>query len=73
MMLPTSSRSGKKTSKRGDAGLEDLVQLVGGELLVGLVEQLAGGEVDDVGGGHGAVELGGLNFDRIDLVLRRAA
>ncbi len=32
----------------GDAGLDDLVELVGGELLVGLVEQLAGGEIDHV-------------------------
>ena len=43
------------------------MQLVGGELLVGFVEQLAGGEIDDVGGGHRAIELAGLNFDRLDL------
>ena len=35
---------GEEDLDRGDAGLEDLVQLVGGELLVGLVEQLAGGQ-----------------------------
>jgi hypothetical protein len=60
---------GEEDLEGGDAGLEDLVQLVGGELLVGLVEQLAGGEVDDVGGGHGAIELGGLDLDGVDLVL----
>src|SRR5207302_4918420 len=56
----------------GDAGLDDLVQLVGGELLVGLVEQLAGGEINDVGGGHGAIELAGLNLDLLDLVAAQA-
>ena len=64
---------GEEDLDGGDAGLENLVQLVGGELLVGLVEQLAGGQVDHVGGGHRAVELGGLNLDRVDLVLRGAA
>ena len=59
---------GEEDLEGGDAGLEDLVQLVGGELLVGFVEQLAGGHVDDVGGGHGAVELAGLDRDRFDLV-----
>ena len=54
---------GEEDLEAGDAGLDDLVQLVGGELLVGLVEQLAGGEIDDVGGGHGAVELAGLDLD----------
>src|ERR1035441_6445633 len=47
---------GKEDLDGSDAGLENLMQLVGGELLIGLVEQLAGGEVDDVGCGHGAVE-----------------
>ena len=42
------------------------MELVGGELLVGLVEQLAGGEVDDVGGGHGSVELAGFDLDGLD-------
>jgi hypothetical protein len=72
MMLPTSSRSGKKTSI-GHAGLDDLVQLVGGELLVGLVQQLAGGHVDHVGRGHRAVELAGLNLNRLDLVRAQVA
>src|SRR5207302_9952353 len=55
-----------------DAGLDDLVQLVGGELLVGLVEQFAGGEIDDVAGGHGPIEFAGLNLDLLDLVAAQA-
>ncbi len=55
---------GEEDFERGDAGLHDLVQLVGGELLVGFVEQLAGGHVDHVGGSHRAFELAGLHFDR---------
>ncbi len=63
---------GEEDLEAGDAGLDDLVQLVGGELLVGLVEQLAGGEIDDVGGGHGAIELAGLNLHLLDFVAAQA-
>ncbi len=59
---------GEEDLDAGDAGLDDLVQLVGGELLVGLVEKFAGGEINDVRGGHRAIELAGLDFDRFDLV-----
>ncbi len=38
-----------------------------GQLLIGLVEQLAGGQIDHVGSGHRAVELCGFNLDLFDL------
>src|SRR6185312_13394803 len=59
---------GEEDLKAGDAGLKDLVQLVGGQLLVCLIEQLAGGEIDHVGGSHRAVELASLYLDLLDLM-----
>ena len=72
MMLPTSSRSGKKTSKLGRAARQHLVQPVGGELDVGLDDHFAGVRIDHVGGGQRAVELGSFNFNFVDR-RRRAA
>ena len=40
---------GEEDLERGDAGLDDLVQLVGGQLLIGLEQHFAGGDVDHVG------------------------
>ena len=58
---------GEEDFHLGDARLHDLVQLVGGELVVGLEQNLAGRGVDHVGSGHRTVELRGFDLDPLDL------
>ncbi len=55
--------------ERGDATLDDLVDFVRGELVVGLEQHFAGGGVDHIGKGHRAIKLRGLNLDRSDFVI----
>jgi hypothetical protein len=59
---------GEEDFDRADAGFDDLVQLLDGEFLVGFHQDFAGGGVDHVGGGHGAVQFSLLDLDFADLV-----
>ena len=54
---------GEEDFERGDARSRRSCAAVGGELEVGLDDHFAGGGVDHVGGGHGAVELGGFDLN----------
>ena len=52
-----------------DAGIENLRNLVGGQLGVGFEHDFAGGGVDDVAGRPRAFEVGDVDFDLADLRL----
>ena len=60
---------GEEDLERRHAALGDLVDLVRGQLVVGLEQHFAGGGVDHVGQRHGAIELRGFDLDRGDLVI----
>src|SRR6202012_5965858 len=60
---------GEENLERRDAALDDLVDLVRGQLVVGLKQDFAGGGVDHVGQRHGSVELGCFDLNRGDLVV----
>ena len=49
------------------AARHHLVQAVGGQLDVGFDDHFAGVQIDDVGGGDGAIEFGGLDLDLVDV------
>ena len=69
MTVPTSSRSGKKTSKVSNAGFDQLADNGGGQFLIGVDHHFAGRHIDHVGGDEGAFEIVDGDFDLRDLVL----
>ncbi len=69
MTVPTSSRSGKKTSKLVMPASISLLTTVGGQFLIGVDHDFAGGHVDDVGSDEGAFEIVDRDFNLRDLVL----
>ena len=70
MTVPTSSRSGKKTSKVSMPASISLLMTVGSQFLIGVDHHFAGRHIDHVGGDEGAFEIVRGNFDVRDLVLQ---
>jgi hypothetical protein len=69
MTVPTSSRSGKKTSKLVDAGFDQLADHGGRQFLIGVDHHFAGRHIDHVGGDEGAFQIVDGDFDLAILFL----